>query len=191
MRPTVAIARSAAVVTFLFAAAHVWADPMVPSGGATVIVPPPSVDWFARVVSGLALVVAFIAFVWGRYDKHVERQATQAAKDPSVDLDLTGFPGKDSDIELRITNRADVSIAVLSLSCSGGTLIATRFGQITKSANAIDFNGYRIDRGAEELLICKIKPPPGGGSVEFVVRIRVNEAHQRVYETRLKRQLRG
>jgi hypothetical protein len=85
-----------------------------------------------------------------------------------------------TDLENWVSLFAAVSAA--STSSDASSLLA---------ATQLISTAFRIDRDAEELLACRIKPPPGGGSVEFVVRIRVNGPNQRVYETRLKRQLRG
>ena len=101
----------------VFAASAAYAQISNP-GSTTVNIPPPAVDWFARTVSALAFVVALAAFIWGRVDKHMERKAARAARDPSVDLDITrGNRVGNYDYELKIINRGDVSVQVVSLSC--------------------------------------------------------------------------
>jgi two-component sensor histidine kinase len=73
------------VIGFLSA---VSADPMVPSGGATVNLPPPTIDWWARVGSVIAVVVSILAFVLTRMDKLRERVDAKEAKEPAVDVVL-------------------------------------------------------------------------------------------------------
>jgi hypothetical protein len=152
--------------------------------------PPPAADWVARTVSILAVLIALAAFIWGRFDKFAERKAAKAAKDPSVDLDISGFEGGRFDYELTIVNRADVSIALLSLSCNGCVKLLGEDADISRDRSSVDYNALRIERGTHVTVVGQIIPPPGGGTVEFVVRIRINEAVPRTYETRLKRTLR-
>lgn len=170
--------------------AAVLADTGVPSG-AVANPPQPTIDWFARGASALAILISMASFVWGRVDKHNDRKAEKAAKDPVIDLDVTGFAGGPLNYELRIENRADVSLALLSMSCTGGVRLTSDEGHVGSKGTAIDYNGQRIDPRKSETYVGEIYPPAGGGDVDFVVRTRVNEHQPRVHEARIKRNLRG
>jgi hypothetical protein len=151
---------------------------------------PPGVDWFARTISLLAFVVAFIAFIWGRVDKYLERKAAREARDPSVDLDITkGRRRGNYDYELKIINRGDVSVQVVSLSCGGRATIMPDDAEVSSDGRTVDYNGLRIERGESETLIGEINCD-SLGTTEFNVTLRINEKSQRTLKIPLKRDLR-
>jgi hypothetical protein len=157
----------------------------------TVNIPPPAVDWFARTVSGLAFVVALAAFIWGRVDKHLERKAAKAARDPSVDLDITtgNRPGN-YDYELKIINRGDVSVQVVSFSCDARAILKPEEAEVSQDSRTVNYRGFRIERGNSHTLMgevdCEIAER---GPIEFTVMLRINETEQRLLKVVLKRDL--
>ena len=186
--------RNIAVAVLLVASLVVaGADPMVPSGGSPIFnIPPPAppaVDWFARTVSGLAFLVALAAFVWGRVDKYRERKAAKAAKDPSLDIDVAGPRDGPFAYELKIVNRDDVSLSLLSLSCDPGFKLETHGATVLRDGTFLDYNGFRIDRGNEETFRGMIKSSSGRREANFVVKVRINLPKPRIHEVRIKRAL--
>jgi hypothetical protein len=110
----------AILVVLMVAASAAFADPMVPSGGATVNVPPAAVDWFARisglVTGGLAIAISATTLVWTRIDKSRERKAAADAKLPQVDLHVgKGDVAVDWSFQVSTKNRAEVSIEFVSI----------------------------------------------------------------------------
>ena len=152
--------------------------------------PPPTVDWFARAISLLAFVVALAAFIWGRADKRLERKAAQEAREPSVDIDL--IKGRDAgnyDYELKIINRGDVSVQVVSLSCGSHATLRPDDAEVSPDGRTVNYNGLRIERGETETLIGEVDCERLG-TIEFNVTLRINEKRQRTLKIPLKRELR-
>lgn len=162
-------------------------------GSTTVNIPLPNVDWFARIVSGLAFIVSAARFAWGRIDKSRERTATRARRDPSVDLDITrGNRSGNFDFELTVVNRGDVSVQLVSLSASKGAMLVPDDADVTSDKTVADYNGLRIERGKEDTVVGEVNLQPGkSGTIEFTVKIRVNEAAPRILTTVLKRELKS
>jgi hypothetical protein len=125
-----------ALIIFLAAAS---ADPMLPSGGAIVNIPPPTVDWWARVASAIAVVVSAFAFGWTRLDKRRERLDAQEAKEPAVDAVLEQTTSHDVWVlRLVIRNRGDFTIGLDQVSVSDEFLLNTGRGAPPQSVETFD-----------------------------------------------------
>ena len=128
-------------------------------------------------------------FIWGRIDKHRERKLAQEARDPSVDLDLTRGRRKGNyDYELKIANRGDVSVQVLSLACDGRVTLKPDDAEVSTDGRVVDYNGLRIERGENETLIGELACK-SVGPVKFTVTLRINEKTQRILKVPLNRNL--
>jgi hypothetical protein len=150
----------------------------------------PAVDWFARATSTIAIVIAVAAFIWGRVDKHREQRAAREAKDPAVDFDLTRGGRKGNyDYELKIANRGDVSLQIVSLACgSGATLAPDEDGQLKDDGRLIDYNGIRVEPGERETLLGEVNSK-ASGTVRFTITLRINEKTQRLVRIPITRNL--
>jgi hypothetical protein len=150
----------------------------------------PTVDWFARATSTIAIIIAVAAFVWGRVDKHREQIAAREAKDPAVDLDLTrGDRTGNYDYELKIANRGDVSVQIVSLACdSGATLQPDDDGQLKHDNRLVNYNGIRVEPGERETLLGEVNSKTSG-AVRFTITLRVNEKTQRLVHIPITRNL--
>jgi hypothetical protein len=165
-----------------------WAS--AETNGPVTSVAQPTVDWFARATSTIAIVIAVAAFVWGRVDKHREQKAARDAKDPAVDFDLTrGNRIGNYDYELKIANRGDVSVQIVSLACdSGATLKPDEDGQLKDDNRLIDYNGLRVEPGERETLLGEVDSKRSG-AVRFTIILRINEKTQRLVQIPITRSL--
>ncbi|MGY4473745.1 hypothetical protein [Bradyrhizobium sp. USDA 3364] len=95
----------------------------------------------------------------------------------------------DYDFELKVRNRGDVSIQLVSLRCKHGELEPDD-ADIDDGGRRANYNGLRIERGAEELLIGTYRCEYDfEGPEEFTVTIRINDQRQQLSERLLVRQL--
>jgi hypothetical protein len=165
-----------------------WANAQ--TNGPGTAAPSPTADWFARTTSAIAIVIAIAGFIWGRIDKHNERKAAREAKDPAVDLDLTRGNRKGNyDYELKIANRGDVSVQIVSLACdAGATLEPDEDGQLGNDKRLIDYNGIRVEPGDRETLVGEVNSKTSG-AVSFTITLRVNEKTQRIIQIPITRNL--
>jgi hypothetical protein len=176
-------------VAFLFAAIMCsWASAQTDGPGTAAS--QPTVDWFARATSAIAIVIAIAGFIWGRFDKRYERKAAREAKDPAVDFDLTkGNKKGNYDYELKVANRGDVSVQIVSLACdAGATLEPDEYGQLSNDRRMIDFNGLRVEPGNLETLLGEVNSKTSG-AVRFTIMLRINEKTQRVVQIPITRNL--
>jgi hypothetical protein len=177
-----------AIIIFAFLMTCSWASAQTasPQNGTS---PPANVDWFARVTSTLAIIVAIVAFLWGRLDKHHERKTAEEAKDPTVDFDLTRGRGKGNyDYELKIANRGDVSVQILSLACEAGAALEPDEEGELKNSQLINYNGLRVEPGEQEALLGEVNCTRSG-IVKFTVKLRINERTQRTVVVAIARNM--
>jgi hypothetical protein len=145
-----------------------------------------TVDWFARVTSLIAILIGVGGLVLNlltRLDKARERE-------PAIDFDLTKTSRMgDYDFELKVLNRGDVSIQIVSLQCKHGVLEPDD-AEIEEGGSRANYNGLRIERGTEETLVGTYKCEYGfAGPEEFVVTVRINDRSQQLRERRLVRRI--
>jgi hypothetical protein len=148
--------------------------------------PAPAVDWFARIVSVVAILIGLgglILNLLSRWDKSREH-------DPSVDIDLTKTSRMaEYDFELKIINRGDVSLQVVSLQCKHGALEPDD-AEVSKDGTTADYNGFRIDGRKDETFVGTYKCEFSfAGPEEFIVVVRINDHQQRLRKRTLIRDL--
>jgi hypothetical protein len=148
-------------------------------------------DWFARAISIAALVISVATFGVGRYDKYRERQSAAPARDPVVDIDITrGQVAGNYDYELKVANRGEVSVQLLSLSCDKGAVLKPDDAEVSRNGRTVNYNGLRIERGTQETLIGEIDTEYlQRRPIELVAKLRVNDPIPRGFIARLKRNL--
>jgi hypothetical protein len=161
----------------------------VGGGSTTINLPPPSIDYWARGLSILAVLISAAAFIWGRVDKSRETKAKKAEKDPSIDFDVTkGWSEGKSKFELTIKNRGDVSIQVVSLSCDRNAILKVDYADLSADSRTVSFRGRRINAGKNEVVEGEIETPPSQKRpVEFIVKLLINEEKVRAFEKLFER----
>ena len=181
---------SLAVLVVILLAGSAFANLMVPNGGAIVNIPPPAVDWWARGVSTIAIVISLIALVTGRLDKRREKNAAAAAKLPLVDMHVEkGDIAGDWYFQTRTTNRADVSIELVSI--DAGPNFELRSDDVGNGrSHKIVFDQLKIEPGNVILVDGDIHGRfTGHQKIEFTLEYRIFEAVPRTVTKKVTRNL--